>query len=140
VLAFGYILVHYLKFFVIILGALCLFLVGFDYMSNASKISSSANLVVIYLVYKSFFAIDMLLPLSLIFAMIATKINLIRSNALVSFYSLGYSRIDVLKPFIAGSLAITLIFVYMHTFTKFAKDLLRVIIPALRLVSITKSI
>ncbi len=120
-LAFRYILVHYLKFFVIILGALSLFLVGFDYMSNATKISSSANLVLIYLVYKSFFAIEMLLPLSLVFAMITTKINLIRSNALVSLYSLGYSRLDVLKPFIAGATMVTLLFIYLHTIPQFAK-------------------
>jgi lipopolysaccharide export system permease protein len=120
-LAFRYIFLNYLKFFIIILAALSLFLVGFDYMSNASKISSSANLVVIYLVYKSFFAIDMLLPLSLVFAMISTKINLIRSNALVSFYSLGYSRFDVLKPFIAASTLITVLFIYLHTIPQFAK-------------------
>ena len=120
-LAFRYIFFHYLTFFVIILGALALFLVGFDYMSNASKISSSANLIVIYLVYKSFFAIDMLLPLSLVFAMIATKLNLIRSNALVSFYSLGYSRLDILKPFVVASLGVTLLFVLLHTNQKFAK-------------------
>jgi lipopolysaccharide export system permease protein len=121
VLAFRYILFHYLKFFIIILGALSLFLVGFDYMSNADKISSSANLVLIYLVYKALFAIDMLLPLSLVFAMISTKINLIRSNALVSFYSLGYSKVDVLKPFIVASMAVTLGFIYLHTLPKFAQ-------------------
>ena len=120
-LAFRYILIHYLRFFIIILGALSLFLVGFDYMSNASKISSSANLVLIYLVYKSFFAIDMLLPLSLVFAMISTKISLIRSNALVALYSLGYSKIDILKPFIVASLSITVVFIYLHTIPKFAK-------------------
>ena len=120
-LAFRYILFHYLTFFVIILGALSLFLVGFDYMSNAAKISQSANLVLIYLVYKSFFAVDMLLPLSLVFAMITTKLNLIRSNALVSFYSLGYSKLDILKPFVVASSVITLLFISLHTIPKFAK-------------------
>lgn len=120
-LAFRYILFHYLRFFVIILGALALFLVGFDYMSNAGKISSSANLVLIYLTYKSFFAVDMLLPLSLVFAMISTKISLIRSNALIAFYSLGYSKTDILKPFIVASLAITMLFIYLHTLPQFAK-------------------
>jgi len=110
-----------MKFFIIIVGALSLFLVGFDYMSNASKISSSANLVLIYLAYKSLFAIDMLLPLSLIFAMISTKISLIRSNALIAFYSLGYSKMDILKPFIVASMGITMIFIYLHTLPRFAK-------------------
>jgi len=120
-LAFRYITFAYLKYFFLILGALTLFLVGFDYISNASKLPSSANLVVMYLVYKTFFAIDLLLPLSLIFAMIATKVQLIRSNALVSFYSLGYSRLAILKPFIIISLVITMIFISLHTSAKFAK-------------------
>ena len=120
-LAFRYVLIHYLRYFIVILGALSLFLVGFDYMSNASKISSSANLVLIYLTYKSFFAIDMLLPLSLVFAMISTKISLIRSNALIAFYSLGYSKLDILKPFIVASLGITMLFIYLHTLPRFAK-------------------
>lgn len=120
-LAFKYISFHYLKFFFIILSALVMFLVGFDYMENADSLSKSANLVLIYLVYKSFFAIDMLLPLSLIFAMISTKIFLIRSNALVSFYSLGYSRVDVLRPFVVVSTVIIVLFIFFHSFSTFAR-------------------
>jgi lipopolysaccharide export system permease protein len=120
-LAFKYIAFHYLKYFFVILMALVLFLVGFDYMENAEQLSHSANLTLIYLVYKSFYAVDLLLPLSLLFAMIATKIYLIRSNALVSFFSLGYSRIDVLRPFIFVSLGITILFVSFHSLSSFSR-------------------
>ncbi|MEA2091853.1 MAG: LptF/LptG family permease, partial [Campylobacterota bacterium] len=120
-LAFKYISFHYLKYFLVILIALVMFLVGFDYMENADKLSSSANLVLIYLVYKAFFAIDMLLPLSLIFAMITTKIFLIRSNALVSFFSLGYSRVDVLKPFVVVSTSVIVLFISLHALPSFSR-------------------
>ncbi len=120
-LAFKYISYHYIKYFFIIMLALVIFLVGFDYMENAEKLSKSANLVLIYLVYKSFFAIDMLLPLALIFAMISTKIYLIRSNALVSFYSLGYSRVDVLRPFVVVSSIIIVIFILLHSLSSFSR-------------------
>ena len=120
-LAFKYISFHYIKYFVIILAALVLFLVGFDYMGNADSLDISANLLLIYLVYKAFFAIDMLLPLSLIFAMISTKIFLIRSNALVSFYSLGYSRVDILKPFVVISTIVIIGFIYIHSISNFAR-------------------
>jgi len=120
-LAFKYISLHYIKYFLIILLALVMFLVGFDYMENASKLSHSANLIVIYLVYKAFFAIDMLLPLSLVFGMISTKIFLIRSNALVSFFSLGYSRVDILKPFVVVSTAVILIFISLHALPSFSR-------------------
>jgi len=120
-LAFKYISLHYLKYFFIIITALVLFLVGFDYMQNAEQLSKSANLVVIYLVYRSFFAIDLLLPLALIFSMISTKIFLIRSNGLVSFYSLGYSRIDILRPFVVVSTSIVIIFILLHSLPSFSR-------------------
>jgi len=120
-LGFNYIALHYIKYFLIILVALTAFFVGFDYMGNAEKLSISANLLLIYLVYKTFFAIDMLLPLSLVFGMISTKIFLIRSNALVSFFSLGYSRVDVLKPFVVVSVLITMLFISLHSWPNFAR-------------------
>lgn len=90
-------------------------------MQNAENLSKSANLLLIYLVYKSFYAIDMLLPLSLVFAMISTKIFLIRSNALVSFFSLGYSRVDVLRPFVVVSSVIIVLFISLHSWSNFAR-------------------
>jgi lipopolysaccharide export system permease protein len=120
-LAFKYISFHYIKYFLVILLALVMFLVGFDYMENAQNLSNAANLLLIYLVYKAFYAIDMLLPLSLIFAMISTKIFLIRSNALVSFYSLGYSRIHILRPFVVVSTSIIIIFISLHALPSFSR-------------------
>ena len=120
-LAFKYISYHYLKYFIIILTALVGFLVGFDYMQFASELSKSANLTLIYLTYKAFYAIDMLLPLSLVFAMISTKIYLIRSNSLVSFFSLGYSRIDVLRPFLVVSTLVILLFISLHALPSFSR-------------------
>jgi len=120
-LAFRYISFHYLKYFFIILGALLLFLVGFDYMQYEEQLSKSANLLLIYLVYKAFYGIDMLVPLSLIFAMISTKILLIRSNALVSFYSLGYTRIDILRPFVIISTVVIMIYISFHSFSSFSR-------------------
>ena len=120
-LAYRYISLHFLKYFIIILSALVFFMLGLDYMENADKLSSSANLLLIYMVYKSFFAIDMLLPISLVFAMISTKLLLIRSNALVSFYSLGYSRVDILKPFIVVSSFVIFLFISLHLSPSFAR-------------------
>ena len=119
-LAFRYISYHFLKYFFIILFALVLFSVAFEYTSKSVNVIESANLLLIFLVYKSFFAVDMLLPISLIFAMISTKIFLIRSNALVSFYSLGYSRTQILKPFLFVSLIITSIYVVLHASSSFS--------------------
>ena len=120
-LAFKYVAKHYLRYFFVIMGALIFFVLGFDYIDNADKFSQSANLLLIYFVYKSFYAVDLLLPLSLVFAMIATKIYLIRSNALVSFFSLGYSRVEILKPFVYVSTAIILLFIALHSWSSFSR-------------------
>lgn len=53
--------------------------------------------------------------------MISTKIFLIRSNALVSFYSLGYSRIDVLRPFVVVSTTVVVIFIFLHSLPTFSR-------------------
>lgn len=120
-LAFKYISFHYIKYFLLILISLTIFLVGFDYMKFYDKLPESANLLLIYLVYKSLYAIDVLLPLSLIFGMISTKIFLIRSNALVSFYSLGYTRVEVLKPFVVVSFLVVIFFIYLHSLNSFSR-------------------
>ena len=120
-LAFKYIAFHYIKYFLIILVALVIFIVGWDYMFDPKRMLDSANLLVIYLTYKIFFAVDMLLPLSLIFAMITTKVFLIRSNALVSFYSLGYSKTDILRPFVVVSTVIIFLFVSLHSLSSFSR-------------------
>ena len=118
-LMFRYIAYHYLKYIAVILFALVFFMVGFDYMEYGDKLQS-ANLIVIYLTYKVFFAVDMLLPLSLVFAMIATKIFLIRSNALVAIYALGYNKTDVIKPFVGVSVGLMTLYVALHA-TSFAR-------------------
>ena len=120
-LAFKYISYHYIKYFFLILSALVFFIVGWDYMLDAESLSKSANLLLIYLVYKTFFAIDMLLPLSLIFGMITTKVFLIRSNALVSFFSLGYSKVDILKPFVFISTIVIFLFISLHSLPSFSR-------------------
>jgi len=120
-IAFKYISFHYLKYFFVILSALVMFLVAFDYINHAEDLSQSANLLLIYLAYSTLYAVEMLLPLSLIFAMITTKIFLIRSNALVSFFSLGYTRTDILKPFLVVSTTIIVLFISLHAIPSFSR-------------------
>ncbi len=121
-LSYRYIAFHYLKFFSVILFALTLFVVGLDYMENSEDLPDSANLRLLYIIYIIFMASDMLIPLSLVFAMIATKIFLIRSNALVAFYSLGYSKTDIIKPFVGVASLIIVLFIAAHGTDKYAKS------------------
>ncbi|WP_457597081.1 LptF/LptG family permease [Hydrogenimonas sp.] len=107
----------YLKYFFIIAFSLSFLFAGLDYLQNGGRLEGF-NIKVLYLFYKGSYALDLLFPLSLVFAMIATKMQLIRSNALVSLYAMGYSKRRVLLPFIALSTFLTLLYVAMH-FTSF---------------------
>ena len=116
---FGYIAFKYLKIFMVIFFGLVLFYVGFDYLSAAQRLPNSANLRMLYVYYQAMFASDVLLPVALIFSMIATKISLIRSNELVAFYAIGYTKAAILKPFVLVATFITLLYITAHT-TKYA--------------------
>ena len=107
----------YLRYFIIIVTALTLLFSGLDYMQNAPQLNGF-NIKILYLFYKSMYALNLLFPIALVFAMIITKMVLIRSNALVSFYALGYSKKALLTPFFITAFILTLIYVFMH-FTPF---------------------
>ena len=120
-LAFKSISLLYLKYVSIIVIALVLFFVGFDVMDNLAGLPDSANLKLLYTLFRSYYALDILFPISLIFAMIATKIALIRSNSLVAYYSLGYSKADVLRPFTLISTFLIISYILIHLYPPFAK-------------------
>ncbi len=120
-LAFKNISFLYLKYVSIIVLALVLFFVGFDVMDNLNGLPDSANLKLLYALFRSYYALDILFPISLVFAMIATKIAMIRSNSLVAYYSLGYSKADVLRPFTLISTFLILTYILMHMYPPFAK-------------------
>lgn len=114
-----YLIVSYLKYFVIIFFALEFFYVLVDMMVNFNKLPKSANLQVLYVGFNFLSAISYILPLSLIFSMIAFKMNMIKSNELLSLYSLGYSKNDVIKPIFLTSFFIILLYILLN-FTSFA--------------------
>ena len=114
---FRYVSWLYLKHFLIIALALALFFAGLDYMQNAAKLGSF-NIKVLYLFYKGAYALNLLFPIALVLSMIVAKMALIRSNALVSFYALGYSKKAVLRPFFWVSFLLTLLYIGAH-FTPF---------------------
>jgi lipopolysaccharide export system permease protein len=110
----------YLRYCLIITIALSGFMLGFDMMNNGESLPDSANLIIIYALYKWFYALDMMLPISLVFAFIAMIVGLIRSNALTSFYALGYSQFRVLSPVIFTVILLLTLYIAAHT-TSFAR-------------------
>ena len=117
---FRYISWLYIRHFFLIAFALAFFFAGLDYMQNASKLSGF-NIKILYMFYKGSYALSLLFPIALVLSMIVAKMALIRSNALVSFYALGYSKKEVLRPFIFVSFVLTLLYIVLH-FTTFVNS------------------
>lgn len=107
---FKVIVEKYVKNFLIILFALSFFFVLLDLVSKFSKLPSSSNLQVLYVYYVFLYGIDLFYPLSLVFAFLLTYYNMVKFNELVSFYSLGFEKKDLLKPFISVGVGVFVIF------------------------------
>ncbi len=113
-----YIVYSYLKNFFIIFLSLEFFYVGIDAITNYAKFPESANLKLLYVVFKILDAINYAMPLSIIFAMIVTKLSMLKSNELVVLYSCGLSKKSVIKPIFLTSIFLTFIYIILN-FTPF---------------------
>lgn len=109
----------YFKYVFILFIALECFYVGIDILTNLKNLPASANSTLIYVALTATVAVSYTLPLSLIFALIITKFNMIRSNELISFYALGVSKNSLIKTPFLIALAITFVYIYLNS-TPFA--------------------
>jgi len=110
-----YITKHYLKNFLAVLIGITMAFVSVNYFQNSFLLNDGFNNQILYIYYISHEALALLYPLALIFGAIMTKISLIKSNALGSLYSFGYTKKDILLPFLVIALLTHLIFIYLHT-------------------------
>ena len=114
-LAAKFLLRLYLRYFTLILLGLVIFFVSLEFLQALKSLPSAANLQVLYLWYKGLYALDVVMPITVVFAMIATKLHLIRSNELVAFYALGYSKKDLIRPIFGVAFFLTLIYLVLHS-------------------------
>jgi len=114
-----FLLKRYIKNFIVLFLALEFFFTGMDLMQNFKYLPNSANLQIVYTYNKFLAFINYTLPLSLVFAMISTIFNIIKSSELVALYSLGRSKKDIIKPIFFVSSFITLLYISLW-FTDFS--------------------
>lgn len=105
----------YLKYIFILFVALECFYVGVDVLTNLKDFPASANLALLYVTYTALVAVNYTLPLSLIFALIITMTNMIRSNELICLHSLGLSKNALITPPLIIALLIAFIFVGLNS-------------------------
>jgi lipopolysaccharide export system permease protein len=113
-----YIVFLYLKNFFVIFCALEFFYAGIDFITNYNSLPDSANLQLLYILFNLMSAVNYTLPLSIIFAMIVAKFAMIRSNELISMYSVGVTKNALIMPIFLTSLFLTLSYIALN-FTPF---------------------
>jgi len=104
----------YIKNFLLVFIALEFFFIGMDLLQNLKHITNSANLQILYTVNQLLYYINFTLPLSLVFAMLLTIFGILKSNELVSLYSLGISKHDLIKPIIIIASGLTALFIALN--------------------------
>jgi lipopolysaccharide export system permease protein len=112
---FRYLAQVYLRYFFLVFLALELFYVGIDFLQNLKTIPDSANLAILYIAYMFVVAVKVTLPLSIIFSLIATMMYLVRANELVAFYAIGYTKRDIIKPFLFVSTLFIFLQILLNT-------------------------
>jgi len=119
VIYFNKLITLYIKNFIIITFSLILFFVFIDFMFNKSKLPDSFNLQFLYAFYQGANAFLLIYPLTLLFGMISTIIELVKKNEFISFLSLGYSFKKLYIPFFLFSIVVTILLISIQ-FSKYA--------------------
>ena len=115
---FKYVALHYVKNILIILMGLTGLFAGLDYLMNGSSLNSF-NIKILYAFSKWQEALNLLYPLAIIFGAIWTYISFVKNYTLSSFYALGVTRKELLKPFLLVSISTYFLFLALN-FTSFA--------------------
>jgi lipopolysaccharide export system permease protein len=116
---FIYLFKLYVKNLLAILLGLSLAFAAMDYFQNAQKLSVSGSYKILYVFYKWEQALGLLYPLSMVFALIMTKLTLIRHNTMGAFHAFGYDKKTLIRPFLVAAFIVYGIFTYFNT-TEFA--------------------
>jgi len=121
-LHFYYLAKLYLKNLVAILFGLSFAFAAIDYFQSSQSLNSF-SFKILYIFYMWQEAIGLLYPLAIVFALIMTKLSLIKNNNMGAFHAFGYSKKRLIFPiFIVAALSYALL-TFLHT-TEFsyAKD------------------
>jgi len=112
---FRYVVYHYGKNFLILLLGLSLAIVLIDFLQHAAQLHGGINRKVLYMYYTWQKMLALIYPLIILFALAWTQITFINRNIFVAFFSFGYTRRQLLKPFFFSALVIYLFFTLLQT-------------------------
>lgn len=111
---FRFIAFAYLRYIALICFALQFFFVGVEILKYIDDLPDSANLVVLFLMWVFFYALNFSFPIAVILASVAVYIVLVKSNQLTAILSIGYSRKQVLHAFLVVAFALNLFYIALN--------------------------
>jgi len=94
-----------------------------DYFQHIDKLNVSSNYQILYIFYMWQEALGLLYPLAIVFAVIMTKLAMVKSNTMGALHAFGYNKKRLFFPLFTVAAIIYGIFVFLQT-TEFsyAKD------------------
>ena len=94
-----------------------------DYFQHIDKLNVSSNYQILYIFYMWQEALGLLYPLAIVFAVIMTKLSMVKSNTMGALHAFGYNKKRLFFPLFTVAAITYGIFVFLQT-TEFsyAKD------------------
>ena len=122
-LYFVYLVKLYVINLIAILAGLSFAFAMIDYFQHIGQLDVAGNYKILYIFYKWQEALSMLYPLGIVFALIMTKLSLVKNNTMTALHSFGYNKKKLFFPLFVVALFTYIGFTLLHT-TEFsyAKD------------------
>jgi len=112
---FYYLSKRYVKNLFSILLGLSFAFAGIDYFQHVQALNISSSYKILYIFYMWEEALGLLYPLAIVFALIMTKLSLVKENTMGAFHAFGYDKKRLFYPFLIVSLSLYSVFVLLHT-------------------------
>jgi lipopolysaccharide export system permease protein len=114
---------HYIRNLIAILFGLSTAFAVIDYFQHIEQLNISSNYQILYIFYMWQEALGLLYPLAIVFALIMTKLGMVKSNNMGALHAFGYNKKRLFFPILIIATLTYSAFVYLQT-TEFsyAKD------------------
>ena len=122
-LHFRYLSKLYLKNLLAMLFGLSFAFAMIDYFQHVQRLNVSSNYQILYIFYMWQEALGLLYPLAIVFAVIMTKLSLVKQNTMGALHAFGYNKKRLFSPLLLVAVVTYSILTFLHT-TEFsyAKD------------------
>ncbi len=122
-LHFRYLSAHYMKNLLSILFGISFAFAAIDYFQHIQDLDVASNYKILYIFYMWQEALGMLYPLAIVFALIMTKLTLVKQNTMGALHAFGYNKKRLFAPiFIVASLVYVIFLALNTTEFAYAKD------------------